>query len=74
MASILPKKLSMPMQIFTNGKKTENITTGRLVELARKWYALDDSVASCIIRDSMKAHAPARQEIIHDSLRFIWAG
>ena len=51
-------------------KKTENITTGRLVELARKWYALDDSVASCIIRDSMKAHAPARQEIIHDSLRF----
>ena len=51
-------------------KNTENITTGRLVELVRKWYALDDSVASCIIRDSMKAHAPARQEIIHDSLRF----
>lgn len=51
-------------------KNTENITTGRLVELVRKWYALDDSVASCIIRDSLTAHASAGLEIIHDSLRF----
>lgn len=51
-------------------KNTENITTDRLVELTRQWYALDDSVASCIARDSMAAHAPAKQEIIHDSLRF----
>ena len=51
-------------------KNTESITTDRLVELTRQWYALDDSVTSCITRDSMAAHAPARQEIIHDSLRF----
>lgn len=51
-------------------KNAENITTGRLVELVRKWYALDDSVASCIIRDSLTAHASAGLEIIHDSLRF----
>lgn len=51
-------------------KNTESITTDRLVELTQQWYALDDSVASCITCDSMVVHAPARQEIIHDSLRF----
>lgn len=55
---------------FQTVKNTESITTDRLVELTRQWYALDDSVASCITRDSMAAHASARQEIIHDSLRF----
>lgn len=55
---------------FQTVKNTERITTDRLVELTRQWYALDDSVASCITRDSMAAHASARQEIIHDSLRF----
>ena len=57
-------------RFFTKVKNAENITTGRLVELVRKWYALDDSVASCIIRDSLTAHASAGLEIIHDSLRF----
>ena len=55
---------------FQMVKNAESITTDRLVELTRQWYALDDSVASCITRDSMAAHASARQEIIHDSLRF----
>lgn len=70
MAFVLPKKLSRPTQTFSDGKNTESIATDRLVELTRQWYALDDSVASCITRDSMAAHASARQEIIHDSLRF----
>ncbi len=51
-------------------KNTESITTNRLVEMARQWNVLDDSVISCIARDSITPHVPSRQEIIHDSLRF----
>lgn len=51
-------------------KNTENITACRLIEMAQQWYALDDSVISCIARDSIIPHVPAGQEIIHDSLRF----
>lgn len=51
-------------------KNTEKATADKLVELAQEWYVLDDSVANCIIHDSITTHTSVGYEMIKDSLRF----